>query len=96
MTDRVESMRRDYRAAFLGYVAGGAEGPLALAYELGRAAVAERTNVLVLGQIHHEILGEVLRTASPEEVAVIVDRAGEFLGEVLAAVDLMQRSLAKE
>lgn len=95
-TDRAEDLRRDYRAALLRYVSDGAEEPLARAYDLGRTAVTEHSSVLVLGQIHHEILGEVLATAGPQEVAAIVARAGDFLGEVLAGVDVVQRSLSHE
>ncbi|RHW25962.1 hypothetical protein D0Z08_16655 [Nocardioides immobilis] len=87
---RVADLRRDYRTAFLCYLTRRAEDPLVRAYDLGRVAVTERTGVLVLAQIHHEILGEVLSDAAPDEVAEIVDRAGEFLGEVLAAVEMLQ------
>ena len=59
----VEALRRDYRTAFLRYLPRREEAALALAYEIGRTAVADRTSVLVIAQLHHEILRELVELA---------------------------------
>lgn len=89
----VEALRRNYRIAFLRYLPAAAESALALAYDLGRTAVADHTSVLVITQVHHEILREVVADSSPEETDHIIERAAEFLAEVLASVEMVQRSL---
>jgi hypothetical protein len=89
----VEALRRDYRTAFLRYLPRREETALALAYEIGRAAVADRTSVLMITQIHHEILREIVADSRPDEADLVIERAGEFLAEVLASVEMVQRSL---
>jgi hypothetical protein len=89
----VEALRRDYRTAFLRYLPRRAETALALAYDIGRASVADGTSVLVVVQLHHEILREVVSETDPDDVDDIIARAGEFLAEVLASVEMVQRSL---
>jgi Phosphoserine phosphatase RsbU, N-terminal domain len=87
------ALRRDYRIAFLRYLPKRNEAALALAYDIGRSAVADGTSVLVLTQVHHEILRGVVAESPPEEVEILIDRAAEFLAEVLASVEMLQRSL---
>lgn len=89
----VEALRRTYRIAFLRYLPTAAESALALAYDLGRTAVADHTSVLVITQVHHEILREVVADSSPDETDHIIERAAEFLAEVLASVEMVQRAL---
>jgi hypothetical protein len=89
----VELLRRDYRIAFLRYLPKRNEAALALAYDIGRSAVADGTSVLVLTQLHHEILREVVADSPVDEVDHVIERAGEFLAEVLASVEMVQRSL---
>lgn len=86
-------MRRNYRIAFLRYLPKADESALASAYDLGRSAVADGTSVLVITQIHHEVLREVVADSRSEEVDSLIGRAGEFLAEVLASVEMVQRSL---
>ena len=92
----VEALRRDYRIAFLRYLPRRDEAALALAYDIGRSAVVDGTSVLVLTQVHHEILREVVADSSPDEVDLLIERASEFLAEVLASVEMVQRSLRGE
>jgi hypothetical protein len=92
----VEALRRDYRTAFLRYLPKRDETALALAYDIGRSSVADGTSVLVLAQVHHEILREVVADSRPDEVDVLIERAAEFLAEVLASVEMIQRSLRRE
>jgi Phosphoserine phosphatase RsbU, N-terminal domain len=87
------ALRRDYRAAFLRYLPRCDETALALAYDIGRAAVADGTSVLVLTQIHHEILREVVADSRSDQVDHLIERAAEFLSEVLASVEMVRRSL---
>jgi len=89
----VEALRRDYRIAFLRYLPQRDETALALAYDIGRSAVVEGTSVLVLTQVHHEILREVVATSSPDDVDHLIARAAEFVAEVLASVEMVQRSV---
>ena len=92
----VEGLRRDYRIAFLRYLPRRDEAALALAYDIGRSAVADGTSVLVLTQVHHEILREVVADSRPDEVDALIQRAAEFVAEVLASVEMVQRSLRAE
>ena len=89
----MEALRRDYRIAFLRYLPSRDEAALALAYDIGRSAVADGTSVLVLTQVHHEILREVVAESPTEEVDHLIERAAEFVAEVLASVEMIQRSL---
>ena len=92
----VDALRRDYRIAFLRYLPRRDETALALAYDIGRSAVADGTSVLVLTQIHHDVLREVVADSRPDEVDDLLQRGGEFVAEVLAAVEMIQRSLRAE
>ena len=92
----VDALRRDYRIAFRRYLPRRDETALALAYDIGRAAVADGTSVLVLTQIHHDVLREVVADSRPDEVDDLLQRGGEFVAEVLAAVEMIQRSLRAE
>jgi hypothetical protein len=88
-----EDLRRNYRTGFLRYLPRGDEIALALAYDIGRSAVAEGTSLLILNQIHHDVLREVVADSRPDEVDHIIARAAEFVAEVLASVEMIQRSL---
>lgn len=87
----LEDVRRDYRAAFVGYLPRRHEAPLHNGYELGRAAVANGVSLLDLVQVHHEVLLEVLERSPREDMAQIATAASEFLNEVLATYDMTQR-----
>jgi Phosphoserine phosphatase RsbU, N-terminal domain len=89
----VDALRRDYRIAFLRYLPSRDEAALALGYQIGRASVADGTGVLILTQIHHEILREVVAESPAEEVDHLIERAAEFIAEVLGSVEMVQRSL---
>ena len=92
----MERLRRDYRIAFLRYLPKRDETALTLAYDIGRSAVVDGTSILVLTQIHHEILREVVADPHPDEIDPLIARAAEFLAEVLASVEMVQRSLRGE
>jgi hypothetical protein len=88
-----EALRRNYRIAFMRYLPRRDETALALAYDTGRSAVSDGTSVLAIIQLHHEVLREVMADSRPEEADRILECAGEFLAEVLASVEMIQRSL---
>lgn len=91
MTD-LEALVRNYRTAFLRYLPRREEAPLASAYQLGRAAVADRLSMLELARVHHDILLEVLRDTPPEDLTRVATAASEFFLEVLATYDMTQRA----
>lgn len=88
-----EALRRNYRIAFLRYLPRREETALALAYDIGRSAVADGTSILMITGIHHEILREVIADSGPGEADRLIERASEFLTEVLASIEMVQRSL---
>lgn len=97
----LEGLRRDYLVAFLRYMPRREEVGLAAGYELGRSALSAGVSAIDIVRIHHEVLAEVLLSNRPdtgphslrESVRQIVDLAADFLSEVLAAADMVQRSL---
>ena len=92
----LERLRRNYRAAFLRYLPNRDEVVLNAGYQIGRSAVADGLTVLDLAQVHHDILREVLRTSSQEELDGITASAADFLAEVLATYEMTRRGyLAK-
>ena len=88
-----EDLTRDYRVAFLQYLPRREEAALSRGYELGRTAVTDGVSILELARIHHDVLLEALRETPPEELTQVATAASEFFLEVLATVDMTQRSL---
>jgi PAS domain S-box-containing protein len=76
-----------YAAALRAYVAGGGEGALIRAYELGRKAAGDGVSLLDLAMLHHEALAD-LATADPAVVAL----AGQFLAESLSPFEMTLRA----
>jgi hypothetical protein len=92
----MERLHRNYRAAFLRYLPNRDEAALDAGYQIGRSAVADGLTILDLAQVHHDILREVLRTSSQEELDGITASAADFLAEVLATYEMTRRGyLAK-
>ena len=92
----LERLRRNYRAAFLRYLPNRDEAALDAGYQIGRSAVADGLTILDLAQVHHDVLREVLRTSSQEELDGVTATAGDFLVEVLATYEMTRRGyLAK-
>ena len=89
----LDDLTRDYRVAFLRYLLRREEAALSRGYELGRASVTEGVSILELARIHHEVLLEALRETPAEELTEVATAASEFFVEVLATVDMTQRSL---
>ena len=92
----LERLHRNYRAAFLRYLPNQDEAALDAGYQIGRAAVTDGLTILDLAQVHHDILREVLRTSSQEELDGVTATAADFLVEVLATYEMTRRGyLAK-
>jgi Phosphoserine phosphatase RsbU, N-terminal domain len=87
-----EDLAKDYRVAFLHYLARRDETALHRGYELGRGAFSDRVSVLELGRMHHEVLLDVLRDTPSEELPSAAEAASEFLLAVLSTFDLAQRA----
>lgn len=88
----LEGIERTYRTGFLRYLSRRDEAPLTSGYELGRSAVAAGVSVLDLARIHHEVLLEVLRETSQDDLTGVATAASEFFLEVLATYDMAQRA----
>ena len=91
----LQNLQRDYRAGFLRYLPRHDEAPLHVGYEIGRTAVVSGMSILDLAQIHHEVLLEVLRETSSDDLGAVATAASEFFLEVLATYDMTQRSLPR-
>ncbi len=87
----LERLRRNYRAAFLRYLPNRDEAALHAGYQIGRSAVTDGLSILDLAQVHHDILREVLRTSSAEEIDGVTAAAADFLVEVLATYEMTRR-----
>lgn len=98
---QLEGFRRDYRVAFLRYLPRREEVALAAGYELGRSALSTGVSALDIVRTHHDVLADVLLSNRPddgpdslrESARHIVELAADLLSEVLAATDMVQRSL---
>lgn len=92
----LERLRRNYRAAFLGYLPSRDEKALDAGYQIGRSAVNDGLSILDLAQVHHNVLREVLGASSHEQLDDVIDVASDFLIEVLATYEMSRRGyLAK-
>ena len=86
-------LRRDYRAAFLRYLARQEESALTAGWALGRGALGAGLSLLEVVRVHHDVLTEVLCDSSPDEVSEVARAASDFLVEVLATYDMARRPL---
>ena len=86
----------EYDAAFSRHLARPGEGGLAVAYEIGRAAVARGLSLLDLSAMHHGALLRELRAArDPQDLEARVTGAAAFFGEVLATFELTRRGFVE-
>jgi hypothetical protein len=87
---------RDYRAAFLRFLGRHEEVTRHAGYELGRAALASELSLLTLVRVHHDVLIDVLRDTPADEVSAVAGAASDFLLEVLASYDMVQRGFRED
>ncbi|WP_369133116.1 phosphatase RsbU N-terminal domain-containing protein [Modestobacter sp. I12A-02662] len=88
-----DGVLRDYRAAFLRYLARREESALNAGYEIGRAALQAGLGLLDLVRVHHDVLIEVLADTAAEEGPAVAGAASDFLLEVLSSYEMVQRGL---
>jgi two-component system, NarL family, sensor histidine kinase UhpB len=79
-----------YASALQDYLAGGGEGVLQRAYQLGRQALAEGLGVLEMTALHDQAVGAVLQ-ATPREAARTVMAAAKFFLESLSPFEMTHR-----
>jgi hypothetical protein len=79
-----------YTTAFMSYMREPDEETLGAAYELGRQAVHDGVSVTQVAVAHHDALAVVL-AGGGDDSAGTARAAGDFLLEVLAAFDMVQR-----
>lgn len=89
----LEDLTRDYRVAFQRYLPQRSEAALTLGYELGRSAVDHGISPLDLVDVHHVVLAEMLTDRRDDRAQDVVAAAAEFLREVLATLDMVQRGI---
>lgn len=91
----LESVRRDYRVAFLRYLPHRDEAALHATYEAGRRAVATGVSLLDLVEVHHTVLGDVLAETGRERQPEVIACAADLLCELLAVAEI-ELSLRRE
>ena len=89
----VADLTRDYRAALLRYLPRQEEVVLSTGYLIGRAAVSAGVSMLVVVDVHHQVLQEICENSTPEQIPAVLGSAAGFLIEVLAPYDMTQRGL---
>jgi hypothetical protein len=87
----VAALERDYRIAFLRYLPRHEEAALTAGYALGRRAIVGGVSLLDLAYLHHRVLGQVLASTPQPEQSSVIDAAGTFFAEVVAAYEMAQR-----
>jgi hypothetical protein len=86
----------EYDAAFSRHLARPGEGGLAVAYEIGRAAVARGVSLLDLSAMHHAaLLREVRAARDPQDLEARVAGGAAFFGEVLATFEMTRRGFVE-
>jgi len=88
----LDGLTRDYRITFLRYLPRHDEAALTAGYAIGREAIVGSVSLLDLVLVHHRVLREVLEQTSAEERSEVVDAAGTFFSEVVAAYEMAQRA----
>ena len=86
-------LTRDYRAALLRYLPRQEEAALSTGYTIGRAAVSAGVSMLVVVDVHHQVLQEICANSTPEQVPAVLASSAAFLIEVLGPFDMTQRGL---
>lgn len=84
--------RNAYETALERHLSHGSEATLRAAYELGREAIAAGLGVVDVAVVHHELLRQPLADAGdPPSLRASAAAAGDFLVEVLASYEMVQR-----
>jgi hypothetical protein len=87
----LDDLTQDYRIAFMRYLPRHEEAALAAGYAIGRRAITGAVGLLDLVLVHHRVLREVVDETTAAERAAVIDAAGTFFCEVVAAYEMAQR-----
>jgi signal transduction histidine kinase len=87
-TSNLESL---YGEALEDYLAGGGEGALRGAYEVGRLALASKVGLLDLAALHHSALMRILAGHGRDEMRARLNAASQFFTECLSPYEMSQR-----
>lgn len=94
MKETLPGLVDGYAAALQDYLAGGGEGALQRAYELGRKALADGVGVVDMAVLLHRALLTVrLRGRTPKERAEIIKAMEEFFLECLSPFEMAHRGV---
>ena len=85
------ALEQDYRIGFLRYLPRHEEAALTAGYALGRRAIVGGVNLLDLTFVHHRVLGDVIGSTAVAEQTAVIEAAGTFFAEVVAAYEMAQR-----
>jgi len=91
MTGAPRGLPEQYGAALQRHLSGSGEADLHKAYELGRAALNGGLGVLDLAMIHHEALGDVEASESPDARRARIGKAAQFFAESLSPFEMSLR-----
>ena len=80
-----------YAHAFHSYLDDPSERGLAVAYEIGRSAVADDLGMLELTVVHHQVLAAALAAPGSAGGGPIIDAAADFLLQALSAFEMVHR-----
>ena len=87
----LSALEQDYRIAFLRYLPRHEEAALTAGYVLGRQAIVRGVSLLDLAFVHHRVLAEVVGSTPKAEQVSVVEAAGTFFAEVVAAYEMAGR-----
>ena len=92
MTPAPPPFRASYASTLHVHLGHGDEETLRRAYELGREAVERDLSVLDITVLHHDVLVAAMADcAEPRAAARLTAAAGDFLLEVLSALEMVRR-----
>jgi Phosphoserine phosphatase RsbU, N-terminal domain len=85
------ALEQDYRIGLLRYLPRHEEAALTAGYALGRRAIVGGVNLLDLVFVHHRVLGDIVSSTAVVEQTAVIEAAGTFFAEVVAAYEMAQR-----
>ena len=85
------ALEQDYRIGLLRYLPRHEEAALTAGYALGRRAIVGGVSLLDLAFVHHRVLGDLVSATAVAEQTAVIEAAGTFFAEVVAAYEMAQR-----
>lgn len=96
MTDAAHRLMRAYPIALMAYLAHPDEQHLHSAYDLGRAALADRISLLELIRVHHAAAGPILLTTTPADLPATLEAAATFQVEAVSPYDMARSGFLEQ